>query len=84
MNAIYDLAQLRLIYEQNRIEITKEFKVLRNKEYELYSKHSLEEAKEFLKMYFQDMGINTLDCKCPVDNLAYLLVASADMTKLKN
>ncbi len=76
-----NLADLRFLYEQNRIDITKQFKKLRNKNYDLYSRNSLEEAREFLKMYFEDMGINILECKCPIDNIAYLLVASVNMIR---
>ncbi len=76
-----NLADLRFLYEQNRIDITKQFKKLRNKNYDLYSRNSLEEAREFLKMYFEDMGINILECKCPIDNISYLLVASVNMIR---
>ncbi len=76
-----NLADLRFLYEQNRIDITKQFKKLRNKNYDLYSRNSLEEAREFLKMYFEDMGINILECKCSIDNISYLLVASVNMIR---
>lgn len=75
------LADLQFLYEQNRIDITKQFRELRNKNYELYSRNSLEEAREFLKMYFDDIGINILECNCPIDNIAYLLVASVDIIR---